>query len=144
MVGLKGRKILVIIDETGNKKKGKSRDYVSRQDLGKLGKINNGIVVVTAWGLIEQITPLIFEIDKPQQPLKAGDVYQANTNIAAGLIRQINQMGCEIELVLAESLYRESETTFSGCLEELKLNFIGAISNHGVGLTKEQKVRQKK
>ncbi|MEG4591149.1 transposase [Microcoleus sp. F8_C2] len=45
---LKCQKIFVIIDETGERKKGKSTDYVSRQYLGKLGKIDNGIVAVTA------------------------------------------------------------------------------------------------
>ena len=74
--GLKGRKKFVIIDETGDKKKGRSRDYVSRQYLGKLGKIDNGIVAVTAWGLIDNITfPLMFGIYKPKQRLKADDVY---------------------------------------------------------------------
>ncbi len=34
--GLQGRKIILIIDETGDKKKGKKTDYVSRQYLGKL------------------------------------------------------------------------------------------------------------
>lgn len=144
--GLKGRKILVIIDETGDKKKGKSTDYVSRQYLGKLGKIDNGIVAVTAWGLIDNITfPLIFEVYKPKQRLKAGDVYYSKPQIAARLIRQIKQMGFEIELVLADSLYGESETTFLGCLEELKLNFIVAIRrNHGGWLPYEQRVRQNK
>jgi SRSO17 transposase len=53
------------------------------------------------------------------------------------------QMGFEIELILADSLSGESETTFLGCLEELKLNFIVAIrSNHGVWLPDEQKVGQ--
>lgn len=52
-------------------------------------------------------------------------------------------MGFEIELVLADSLYGESEATFLGCLETLKLNFIVAIrSNHGVWLPKGQRVRQ--
>ena len=143
---LKGRRIWVIIDQTGDKKKGKSTDYVSRQDLGKLGKIDNGIVAVTAWGLIENITfPLMFEVYKPKHRLKAEDVYYSKPQIAAKLIRQIKQMGFEIELVLADSLYGESETTFLGCLEELKLNFIVAIrSNHGVWLPQGQKVRQNK
>jgi SRSO17 transposase len=35
---LKGRKIFLIIDETGDKKKGRKTDYMSRQYLGKLGK----------------------------------------------------------------------------------------------------------
>ena len=52
---LKNRKICVIIDETGDKKKGRSTDYVSRQYLGKLGKIDNGIGSVTAWGLIDTV-----------------------------------------------------------------------------------------
>lgn len=76
--GLKGRKIFVIIDETGDKKKGRSTDYVSRQYLGKLGKIDNGIVAVTAWGLIDKMTfPLMFGIYKPKQRLQAGDVYHS-------------------------------------------------------------------
>jgi SRSO17 transposase len=46
-------------------------------------------------------------------------------------------------IVLADSLYGESEATFLGCLETLKLNFIVAIrSNHGVWLPKGQRVRQ--
>ena len=144
MQKLKNRKIFVIIDETGDKKKGRSTEYVSRQYLGKLGKIDNGIVAVTAWGLIDNITfPLIFEIYKPKQRLKAGDVYHSKPEIAARLVRQIQQMGFEIELVLADSLYGESEATFLGCLETLKLNFIVAIrSNHGVWLPKGQRVRQ--
>ncbi len=54
-------------------------------------------------------------------------------------------MGFQIGLVLADSLYGESETTFLGCLEKLKLNFIVAIrSNHGVWLPQGQSVRQNK
>lgn len=140
---LKGQKIFVIIDETGDRKKGKSTDYVSRQYLGKLGKIDNGIVAVTAWGLIDNMTfPLTFEIYKPKPRLHPGDVYRSKPEIAATMIRQIKQMGFEIELVLADSLYGESETTFLGCLEELKLSFVVAIrSNHGVWLPQGQRVR---
>lgn len=49
---LRGRKIQLIIDETGDRKKGKKTDYVSRQYIGNLGKVENGIVAVTAYGLI--------------------------------------------------------------------------------------------
>ncbi len=77
---LKGRKIFLIIDAPGDKKKGKKTDYVNRQYLGKLGKIDNGIVAVTAWGLIDGITiPLIFEIFKPKERLKAEDTYRSLT-----------------------------------------------------------------
>jgi SRSO17 transposase len=41
-----------IIDETGDRKKGNKTDYVKRQYIGNLGKIENGIVAVTAYGVI--------------------------------------------------------------------------------------------
>jgi SRSO17 transposase len=63
---LAGRKINLIIDETGDRKKGHSTDYVKRQYIGNLRKVENRIVVVTAYGLIEGITlPLMFEVYKP-------------------------------------------------------------------------------
>ena len=58
---LEEREIILIIDETGDRKKGNTTDYVKRQYIGNLGKIENGIVVVTAYGVIEGITfPLTF------------------------------------------------------------------------------------
>jgi SRSO17 transposase len=140
---LKGRKIFLIIDETGDQKKGKKTDYVNRQYLGKLGKIDNGIVAVTAWGLIDDITiPLIFEVFKPKERLKAQDTYRSKPEIAAQMVQTIKRMGFEIELVLADSLYGESESKFLGCLEDLKLDFAVAIRrNHGVWLPKRQTVR---
>ena len=45
---LKEQKITIIIDETGDRKKGKKTDYVARQYLGSIGKIDNGIVSVNA------------------------------------------------------------------------------------------------
>jgi SRSO17 transposase len=39
---------VLIIDETGDKKKGSKTDYVKRQYIGNLGKVEHGIVVVTA------------------------------------------------------------------------------------------------
>src|SRR4028118_1015856 len=65
---LAGREITLIIDETGDRKKGESTDYVKRQYIGNLGKIENKIVAVTAYGLVEGMTfPLIFEVYKPKE-----------------------------------------------------------------------------
>ena len=61
---LAGREIILMIDETGDKKKGSTTDYVKRQYIGNLGKIDNGIVAVTAYGLFEGMTfPLMFKVD---------------------------------------------------------------------------------
>ena len=42
--------MILLIDETGDCKKGTSTDYVKRQYIGNVGKRENGIVVVTAYG----------------------------------------------------------------------------------------------
>ncbi|MBD2577132.1 IS701 family transposase [Oscillatoria sp. FACHB-1406] len=141
-----GRKILLVVDETGDRKKGNSTDYTARQYLGKLGKIDRGMVSVVIYGVLEGITfPILFEIYKPKKTLKAEDRYQTKTEIAARLVREIVALGFEVEMVLADSLYGESETTFIEELEKLKLNFIVAIrSNHGVWMPRGSKVRANK
>jgi SRSO17 transposase len=53
--------IVLCIDETGDKKKGKSTDYVARQSIGNLGKVENGVVSVNAYGVVDNIAfPLYF------------------------------------------------------------------------------------
>lgn len=139
---LKHRKIRVIIDETGDPKKGKKTDYVARQYIGRLGKVENGIVSVVAYGLIDGITfPILFEVFKPQKCLKPGDTYRTKPQIAAGLVEEMVRLGFQIELVLADSLYGESEGYFLSKLEELELLYIVSIrSNHGVWLPEGQSV----
>ena len=57
------QEIILCIDETGDKKKGKSTDYTARQYIGNLGKTENGIVSVNAYGVVEGITyPLMFKL----------------------------------------------------------------------------------
>ncbi len=87
---LQRRPIILIIDETGDQKKGDTTDYVKRQYIGNLGKTENGIVVVTAYGVFSGMTfPLMFEIYKPQERLQAGDKYRSKPEIAAIMIRKL-------------------------------------------------------
>ena len=140
---LKGREILLIIDETGDAKKGRSTDYVKRQYIGNLGKVENGIVAVSAYGVIDNMTfPLTFRLYKPKERLKAGEVYQTKPQIAAQMIRELKAQGFKFQLVLADSLYGESSSNFLSVLEELKLEYVVAIrSNHGVWLPQGARVR---
>jgi SRSO17 transposase len=46
---LRERPFVVIIDETGDLKKGKTTDYVARQYIGNLGTVDRGIVSVSAY-----------------------------------------------------------------------------------------------
>ena len=86
---LNGRAMIMLIDETGDCKKGRSTDYVKRQYIGNVGKKENGIVAVTAYGLVEgMILPLCFEVYRPRERLKAEEEYYTKPQIAAMMIRQ--------------------------------------------------------
>lgn len=137
---IKARPIILIIDETGDKKKGKTTDYVKRQYIGNLGKVENGVVAVTAYGVFCGMTfPLLFEVYKPREKLKPGDRYLTKPQIGAMLIRKLQSMGFKFNLVLADSLYGESGTNFVSVLDELGLNYLVAIrSNHSIDLLKGQ------
>lgn len=140
---LKGQAITLIIDETGDRKKGQTTAYVKRQYIGNLGKIENGIVAVTAYGVWKNMTlPLTFEVYKPHTRLEPGDVYQSKPQIAAQMIRALQAIGFEFQLVLADSLYGESENNFVRVLQELKLEFAVAIRrDHGMILPPGQRIR---
>ena len=101
---------------------GSSSDDVKRQYIGNVGKKENGIVAVSAYGLVDaMIQPLMFEVYKPRERLKASDEYKTKPQIAAMMIRQLPAVGFRFELVLADSLYGESKTNFVNVLDELKL-----------------------
>jgi SRSO17 transposase len=89
------------------------------------------------------ILPLTFEVYKPRERLKNKENYQSNPQIAARMIRQLQAMGFQFELVLADSLSGESKVNFVNVLDELKRPYILAIrSNHALWLPQDQEVRQ--
>jgi SRSO17 transposase len=135
-----GRAITLVLDETGDRKKGRTTDYVARQYLGNVGKIDNGLVSVNAYGVLDGVTfPLLFEVYKPQRRLKAGDEYRTKPQLAAQLLRQVREAGFDIELVLADSLYGESDK-FLEALGDLP--FVVALhDDHGVWLGPDEAIR---
>lgn len=142
LVAIGERPVVLCIDETGDAKKGDATDYVSKQYIGNLGKTANGIVSVNAYAVVDNITyPLMFKVFKPRSRLKPGDEYRTKPQLAVEIIRELQALGFNIELVLADSLYGESGDVI-GVLQELKLSFIVAIrSNHGVLVAPGQRVR---
>lgn len=142
---LKGHSITVVIDETGDRKKGKRTDYVARQYLGSIGKVDQGIVSVNAYGIYQNITfPLLFKVFKPKGTLKAEDNFFTKIELAIEIIKELIEFGFKIELVLADSFYGESHS-FIRTLDNYKLPWIVAIrSNHGVWMPAEQSVRANK
>ncbi len=142
---LNGRAITVVIDETGDRKKGKKTDYVARQYLGSVGKIDNGIVTVNAYGVYANITfPLSVKVFKPKGTLKESDKYKTKIELATEIITELIESGFNIELVLADSLYGES-SEFIQKLTAHNLDYVVAIrSNHGVWLPANQSIRANK
>lgn len=136
---LRGKPITLVIDETGDRKKGRTTDYVERQYIGNLGKVDSGIVSVNAYGIVGQLTfPLLFKIFKPKRRLKADDEYQTKLQLAQSIVEDLVAFGFKIELVLADSLYGESHP-FVELLDQLKLSWIVAIrSNHGVWMPEDE------
>lgn len=110
-----------------------------------MGKIDNGIVSVNAYGVYDNITfPLIFKVFKPQKILKAEDQYKTKIELATEIITELKDLDFKIELVLADSLYGES-SQFRRKLAEYNLAYVVAIrSNHAVWLPANQRVRANK
>ncbi len=95
--------------------------------IGNLGKTENGIVSVNAYGVVEGITyPLMFKIFKPRACLQEGDKYKTKPELAVEIIQQLKDFGFKIKLVLADSLYGESGDVI-GVLAKLKLQFINEL-----------------
>jgi SRSO17 transposase len=119
--------------------------YFCRAALGSIGKVEQGIVSVNAYGIYQNITfPLLFKVFKPQGTLKAEDNYFTKIDLAIEIIKELIDFGFKIDLVLADSLYGESNS-FIRTLDKYKLPWIVAIrSNHGVWMPSEQRVRANK
>jgi SRSO17 transposase len=99
---LNGGRIILLVDETEDCKKGHTTDYVKRQYIGNFGKKKNGIVAVTAYALVEgMILPLCFEVYKLRERLKPGEEHHTNPEIATQMTRQLQAMGFQMQLVLA-------------------------------------------
>jgi SRSO17 transposase len=95
---LKDNPLTVVIDETGDRKKGKTTDYLARQYLGNIGKVEQGIVSVNAYGIYKNITfPLLFRVFKPKEKLKAGDEYLTKIELAIEIIQELIEWGFKIE-----------------------------------------------
>ena len=113
--------------------------------MGSVGKIDNGIVSVNAYGVYENMTfPLMFKIFKPKGTLKESDTYKTKIALASSMVNELIEFGFKIELVLTDSLYGEA-SSFIRTLEKHNLAWVVAIrSNHGVWLSSKQKVRASK
>jgi SRSO17 transposase len=134
---------ILCIDETGDRKKGHSTDYVTTQYIGNLHTLANGIVSVNAYGVLGSTTfPLLCRLFKPQTRLKAGDVYKTKPQLAIEIIEELLALGFRFQVVLADSLYGDSGP-FTSALHRLRLPYVVAIrSSHGVWMLPGERIHQ--
>lgn len=100
---------------------------MARQYIGNLGKVDNGIVSVNAYGVLGDITfPLMFKVFKPRKQLQEKDQYKTKPQLAAEIIESLKEMGFCFNLVLADSLYGSSPF-FLAVLDKYHLDYVLAI-----------------
>jgi len=112
---------VLVIDDTGDRKKGHHTDYVKRQYIGNLGKIEWDCCCYCLWSHREHYGSFALRGLQTKERLKPADIYRSKPEIAAGMIRELKAMGFRFKLVLADSLYGESGCGFINVLYELKL-----------------------
>jgi len=134
---------ILCLDETGDRKKGRTTDYVATQYIGNRHTLANGIVSVNAYGVLGSTTfPLPFRVFKPASRLKAGEVAKSKPHLAIELIEELLALGFRFRVVLADSLYGESGA-FIAALHRHHLSYVVAIrSNHGAWMLPGQRIRQ--
>lgn len=138
---LKGESFILVIDETGDKKKGNSTDYVGRQYIGNLGKVENGLVSVNAYGVLGRIVfPLILKIFKPKSTLQEDDVYKTKPELAGEIIEELRELGFKFDVVLGDCLYGESKT-FRMILNKWGLRYVLAVRSNHQAWSESEKVR---
>jgi SRSO17 transposase len=93
---LGGRTLVLVMDETDDRKKGPTPDDVKRPSTGNLGKVENGLVSVDAYGVLDNIAvPLTFTVYKPKARLKAGDDHRSKPEIGAVMVKELCALGFE-------------------------------------------------
>lgn len=127
---LNNRTFTLVINEIGDRKKGKTTDYVDKQYIGQLAKTANAIVSVNAYGVLDEITfPLIFKVFKPQRSLNINEPYYTKPQLAIAIIQELKQMGFNFETAIVDNIWTRdpelAETMAKFCLSLIVPNDMG-------------------
>jgi SRSO17 transposase len=121
---------VLVIDETGDRKDGRKTAHVGRQYLGKLGKVDNGVVSVTSlWADEEVYYPVDFEPYTPAHHFEKGEddpAFRTKLTITLELVDRAHTEGISFRAVVADNFYGEDRTLRTG-LRALKLGYVLAL-----------------
>ncbi len=121
---------VLVIDETGDRKDGDKTAHVGRQYLGKLGKVDNGVVSVTSlWADEEVYYPVDFEPYTPAHHFEKGEddpAFRTKLKIALELVDRAHTQGIPFRAVVADNFYGEDRALRQG-FRALKLGYVLAL-----------------
>ena len=121
---------VLVIDETGDRKDGHKTAHVARQYLGKLGKIDNGVVSVTSLWADERVYyPLEIEPYTPESYFAKGKDdpdFRTKLTIALQLVQRALQEGWPFRAMVADSFYGE-DRGLRGGLRKLWVPYVMAL-----------------
>jgi hypothetical protein len=102
---------VLVIDETGDRKDGQKTAHIGRQYLGKLGKIDNGVVSVSSLWADERVSyPVHVEPYTPASHFLKGDndpQLRTKLQIARQLVEQAREEGFPFRAVVADNFSGE-------------------------------------
>jgi hypothetical protein len=120
----------LIIDDSGHRKSGGSTAGVGRQYIGQIGKVDNGVVMVTshAYDGVKGI-PLDVQLYKHASSLENGkedSEFQKKSEIALALIQSSIDRGLTPGLIVLDAGYGNN-VPFLKEIEDKGLKYVGAI-----------------
>jgi SRSO17 transposase len=126
---------VLIVDETGDPKRGHRIVLAAQQYLGKLGHVANGVVAVTShWTDGRRHVPLGVKPYRPATRLPKGRndaAFHTKPQLAWELIQEAQAAGIPFRLVVADSVYGES-SDLEAKLWTAQLPFVmGLRPSHG-------------
>lgn len=124
------RRGVLIIDETGDRKKGTCSDYVARQYLGRIGNIDTGVVCVTShWADAQTHYPLDVLPYIPAGRLaqgKADPECATKPHLARQLVERARVAHVQFGAVVGDSFYGEN-SEFVGWLHTEHIPYVLAL-----------------
>ena len=123
----------LIVDDSGHRKSGNFTSGVGRQYIGEIGKVDNGISLVTThlYDGVKSL-PLDIELYEHAQSLAGGKndpSFRKKPEIALSLIERTLKRGYRPGIVLVDAGYGNN-ASFLESLEQLNLKYLGGIAKN--------------
>jgi hypothetical protein len=121
---------VLVLDDTGDRKAGRHTAHVARQELGSVGKTDNGIVAVTSLWADERVSwPVQVTPSTPASRLPKGKRdpgFRTKPQLAAELVGAAQQAGIGFRAVVADCCYGDN-TGFTEALGHAGVAYVLAV-----------------